>query len=334
MVTEETQELFMKNDGTIAETFSDYLADKDTELYTFATTCEFDKISEYIDHILYRLNELCSDLKYLYIVNDSNNSLLNAVVTLIRFFKSYTTDLVSMNILYLMDSRYYNMIKMINDIKLIEKTLIPNDSLNLSHKDFIETFMARITGKDKFSYSESVITNSSISQADKQKIVETQQYSANEEVKDKITNYDKMDNIIKQLFTKFNITYKDSAKYTATLSPAENLIKEMLIKTYSIFTNIDLPRDTKYLIEKVVYEVYLSIGKSTIDTHDSFRLEGYITNKEVPNYTEKIQSLEKTYKLFTVLLNHYSDVYSVLKTIQIPRDGITMRDNIRLVYEE
>jgi len=121
MITNETTDLFKKDDGTIAETFLDYLEYRDFDLYTFVTTCDESKISEYIEHGLFKLNELMTTLKYTYILNDSNNALLNAVITLIRFFKSYTTDLSNFNILYLMDSRYYNMIKLINDIHFIDK---------------------------------------------------------------------------------------------------------------------------------------------------------------------------------------------------------------------
>lgn len=128
MITQDTQELFKMSNGEVAETFIEYLHDVDPALAAFVETAEEDKLTEYIDHILYKINGLITDLQYLYIVNDSNNVLLNAVIILIRFFKSYTTDLSSFNILYLMNSRYYNMIKMIHEVKSMEKTLGLNDN--------------------------------------------------------------------------------------------------------------------------------------------------------------------------------------------------------------
>ena len=123
MVTEHNQELFKKSDGTIATTFLEYLDDVDVTLAMYIRNVEKESISEHIDHILFVLNNFMQDLKYLYILNDANNVVVNAITILTRFFKSYTTDLTSFNILYLMDSRYWNMIKLIHDVRSIEKRM-------------------------------------------------------------------------------------------------------------------------------------------------------------------------------------------------------------------
>jgi hypothetical protein len=155
MITQETEILFKKSDGTIATTFLDYLNDADIEAYDFVNNCEEGRISEYIDHILYKLNELVTSLKYLYILNDSNNVLLNAVITLIRFFKSYTTDLASFNILYLMDSRYYNKIKLINDINYINKVSQTGDTFKFSYNE-ISTLQTNVKIKEKILMNDGV----------------------------------------------------------------------------------------------------------------------------------------------------------------------------------
>lgn len=147
MVTDETSALFVKSDGYIAETYLDYLYDANMDLYNFVVNADKDSISEYIDHILSKINELAASLKYLFIINDSNNVLLNAVITLTRFFKSYTVDLTSFNILYLMDSRYYNMIKIIEKINYMSKELSINDDLIRSYADTIR-FQTKIKNKD------------------------------------------------------------------------------------------------------------------------------------------------------------------------------------------
>lgn len=123
MVTSHTEALLTKSNGEIADTFLDYLQDADLILADFVVTSEHDKLSEYIEHVLYRINETIKDLQYLYILNDSNNVLLNAAITLIRFFKSYTTDLSSFNILYLMDSPYWNTLKYVPKIQTMSKDL-------------------------------------------------------------------------------------------------------------------------------------------------------------------------------------------------------------------
>jgi hypothetical protein len=137
-VTEETTDLFKKSNGEVATTFLEYLQDKDSDLYYFVNNTDPVDISNILDYLLSVLNENIKSLKYLYALNDSNNILLEAVVKLVTFFKSYTVDLTSMNVLYLMDSRYYNMIKLIGDIKMVNKTIQYNDSANFSYNDLIK----------------------------------------------------------------------------------------------------------------------------------------------------------------------------------------------------
>lgn len=148
MITNDSEVLYKKSNGETAATFLDYLEDKDAILYTFVQNASDEKINEAIEHVLFRLNALASELKYLYILNDSNNVLLNAVITLIRFFKSYTTDLSSFNIMYLMNSRHYNMIKLLHDIKAIESVLSANDmSMLLQYRDHAK-LKSNITKKE------------------------------------------------------------------------------------------------------------------------------------------------------------------------------------------
>jgi len=139
MVTRETTIVFKKSDGEVAKTFLEYLQDADIQLYEFVNTVNHDDIPGYMEHILSKLNEFIPSLKYLYIVNSSNNVLLEALIKLINFFKSYTTDLRDMNILYLMDSRYYNMIRTIDDIHYIKKIMQYSDSLNMEFFDIIRS---------------------------------------------------------------------------------------------------------------------------------------------------------------------------------------------------
>lgn len=149
MVTTHADSLFKKSDGTIAKTFLDYLEDADIFLAEFVNNVDMDDIPEYIQHIIYRINNFITELRYLYILDDTNNVVLNAIVTLIRFFKSYTVDLAPLNILYLMDSRYFNMIKLVNEMKHMDKVLgIDSTDLNMRYSDTISYYTSTFTNKD------------------------------------------------------------------------------------------------------------------------------------------------------------------------------------------
>lgn len=138
MVVEESKELYMKSDGTIATTFLDYLSDIDPDLVTVVETTDEDKVPELIDHVLSRLNAKVTELKYLYILNDSKNTILDSILSLIKFFKSYTVDISSFGIIYLMNSRHFNMIKIITDLKYISVELDCKElDLLVNYKDNI-----------------------------------------------------------------------------------------------------------------------------------------------------------------------------------------------------
>jgi hypothetical protein len=157
MVTQHTEAVFKLKDGGVAETFLEYLDDTDNVLADFVRTAEEGRLTEYIEHILFRINGAIPELQYLYILNDSNNVLLNAAIKLIRFFKSYTTDLASFNILYLMNSRYHNMIKLIHDVENLEKTLgVNEDTLNFLYRTNAR-YGASITKKERINLAKKEI---------------------------------------------------------------------------------------------------------------------------------------------------------------------------------
>lgn len=167
MITTHTEALFKKSDGTIAETFLEYLQDHDEEMANFVMEVDIEMIGDHIEHILARINMLATDLKYLFIINDSNSVLLNAVITLVRFFKSYTTDLTSFNIFYLMDSRYYNMIKTIHDIHTLEANMdLVDDSMLLAYRDSVAA-SARLPKKDLLNLMNSYEFNALTKTSDK-----------------------------------------------------------------------------------------------------------------------------------------------------------------------
>ena len=137
MISEESSILFQKSDGTPALTFKDYFSDHDPVIYDFIENADIDKLSGYIDYIIYNVNELITDLKYIKFINDTNNPIVNAIITLINFFKSYTINLADMNILYVMNSRVYNSITLIADINIITKNFAMNESLPII--DYVTT---------------------------------------------------------------------------------------------------------------------------------------------------------------------------------------------------
>ena len=168
-VRNETCEAFRKYDGTVATTYLDYLYDKLPNIASFIDELHKDKTGIYIEHVLGKLNELVPKLEYITSLNGTNNNIVNALIGLINFFKSYTVDLRNLNVLYIYDNKATNKIFMIDDprlfIKLFPETpaLLYSDTLTYStYTDkydnliiFDKTRMSnRIIPKDYVDYDE------------------------------------------------------------------------------------------------------------------------------------------------------------------------------------
>lgn len=139
-VREEVGEAFRLSNGKVATTYIEYLYDKLPHIAEFIDSLHKDKLGVYIEHILGKLNELIPDLEYLSSINGTNNNITNALVSLINFFKSYTTDLRNLNVIYILDDKFFNKIRMVDDPRLFiklfpeEKALKYNDALHLCSK--------------------------------------------------------------------------------------------------------------------------------------------------------------------------------------------------------
>lgn len=125
-VRKDLQDVFRLSDGTIAKTYLQYLYDKLPHIAEFIDGLHKDKLGVYIEHVVGRLNELVPDIEYLSSLNGTNNNITMALISLINFFKSYTTDLRNLNVVYYFDDKFFNKIYMIDDPRLFIK-LFPEE---------------------------------------------------------------------------------------------------------------------------------------------------------------------------------------------------------------
>ena len=142
MVKKYTKDIMTKSDGEVASTYLDYLWDQNPRLASFVESCNTEQCSMYIEHVLGILNELIPDLEYLSTINGTDNVLVTALTKMILFFKSYTVDLRNINVMYIMDSRRYNMIKLVKDLTLLVK-MYPHERISF-YIDLIHQLKSKI----------------------------------------------------------------------------------------------------------------------------------------------------------------------------------------------
>lgn len=133
LVMDDTNEMFKLKDGTIAKTITEYLDENSPLLAKFIKDLKDDdedsssRLSSAIVHIISRFELVLPDLQYLFILTDNDSTMMQALIELIRFFKSYTVDLAGYSIAYLLDDRDEQMIKILHEVVGISSTEYLND---------------------------------------------------------------------------------------------------------------------------------------------------------------------------------------------------------------
>jgi len=156
LVVEDKEVVYQKNDGSYATDYFDLLKDLDIELYFFVD--DFDTTSvkdtdEIMIHLLYKLETLCNELKYLHTAVDAS-ALVVVLLRLINFFKSYTVDLSHAGLLYLFDDRYFNMLKILDMIWQTDITWWMYDGFIKYYYDAISGVDIEFSDKEKIQFLE------------------------------------------------------------------------------------------------------------------------------------------------------------------------------------
>lgn len=145
-----------------ADTYMNYLKAMVPDMYDFINETEPDNMYSNVNYIVSRIMSILPDLKYLGFFDGHSNTMERMLIELIRFFKSYTTDLISMNIIYIFDLKPETMIRLIDYMEM-HTSMIPRDFFNLSYADhlhFLSTvsYNSRLKLSDKMSSLHNMFT--------------------------------------------------------------------------------------------------------------------------------------------------------------------------------
>lgn len=131
MTSELTSTFFTKSDGSVAKTFTDFLEDRDSNLYN--ALMEIKSLDEYADRqqaASTMINDVIYVLEHQYLTDEAfskiyrcfptadANSIITYIKELINFFKSYKVQIDQINIIYLLDDQYENWCGAIDDVIL------------------------------------------------------------------------------------------------------------------------------------------------------------------------------------------------------------------------
>lgn len=149
-------------DGTYL-TFYDVLKQCNRALYDFAESMDVSMISYYADHAIAKLEEIIPNLKHLYAGYDLDSPVEEALIRMIKYLKSYTTDFVGLDVIHIFDDKTKNMIKLIDSYKSKKYVNLNTrlKELNLIDELFLAQIQTNLSDPirliDRVDYSKSVV---------------------------------------------------------------------------------------------------------------------------------------------------------------------------------
>ena len=244
--SKETSKLFEVKDGEgntiVPKTFSEYLLYTNATLSEFIDSVERNECHLYIDHIINRLETIIDDLDYLYIINASTSAVQDVLIDLVRFFKSYTTDMIGLNIVYIFDFIPDNLLRLFDKIGEIRKKVGVQDKIDFAYADTIKSAYAniRINEKiwnikenmfihtmiriyEKFSFGDILLILKKIQIQDIMKFFDDIDIHATIREKDEISFIDKINHVISTAYVDEYLHLVEEAEVSKIIFPKESL---------------------------------------------------------------------------------------------------------------
>ena len=237
--TKENNKMF--NIGTdsapqYARTYMEYLKYKLPEIYEFINNTGPDDMYSNVNYIVSRIKKILPELKYLGFFDGHSNTMEKMLLELINFFKSYTTDLISMNIIYIFDMKPDTLLRLIDYMEL-HVNIIPRDFFELSYADHL-TFLSTVSYSSDLKLSDKVSLIHKLSGLfDTCKFIDSlNQIRVQEMGNDDLSYYDYINRILDTTKIDEPLNFKDSLEIVKNvdLSRLNNKITFKEIMTLSV----------------------------------------------------------------------------------------------------
>lgn len=105
-------------------------------------------IAAYVTHIITRMKMLFTNLPMTSLLRKDSN-IENLLLKMLRYFKSYTIDILNFNTLFKMDYKTYNTLKLMDTLQITHIDMDIRESFNMSYSDFVKKLIAVYNVSDK-----------------------------------------------------------------------------------------------------------------------------------------------------------------------------------------
>ena len=160
-----------------AKTFEEYFMYTDSKIYRFLKGLDDDpdKIYSYIDHVIYKMEELVNNIGYLYTLNDGSSPLVELLQIMITFFKSYIMDFVDMSSLMVIDWDLENTIRLFGKAEYVHKLDEIEEHLGKEFTDVIRNVISHCSLEDKIALNDYIREHKEIYLEDEEKVYDLQE---------------------------------------------------------------------------------------------------------------------------------------------------------------
>lgn len=134
-----------------ASTYDEFLKSINIDLYMHYEDLSGDSLTDELNFDLILLKKLCDELKYIEYVDSVDIDIITEYLySLLRFFKSAKADLIDFNMMFKIDSRVENMIKLLDEINRgTQKVYIDDDISYMLYSDIIHYVLEKTTIQDR-----------------------------------------------------------------------------------------------------------------------------------------------------------------------------------------
>jgi predicted Zn-dependent protease with MMP-like domain len=329
-VRKDTTELFKMSNGEVATTYLEYLYDKLPYVAKNIEEMHKDKTGIYIEHIIGRLNELIPEIEYLNTMNGTNNNIVQAIVGLINFFKSYTVDLRTLNILYMFDDKMFNKIFMIDDPRLFIQ-IFPNESLGI-YNDTVKPIVKfdkydNLIIYDPTKYRSTLNPVEYVGERD-----EIEKLTTNLKTDDTIElSYKDVMALAKSIEMNMTIDLRIHYNYTSEILHKDKYSVEHMLKLYNSLAIYDvLELDYKDIIKEFINECDI---KNNVDFEDLFKFHSRLNKLDNYNLKDTTMGMSHLFRQMDNFDLQYNDEMKYMNVF-IPGSSVYLNDSVKVIYDE
>lgn len=258
--TDENREVFSigteeDNNLYYPATFLEYLEYSNPELYEVVNEANEQGIYELVTHISSKIMKFVDDIKYLGWYAGTSETVESMLVELVDFFKSYTTDLLGLEIVYVFDLKPENLMRLIDRLTLKVRLWL-DDNIKLPYSDSL-TFTSSVSYETKFKILDTLRKNLAVVWlADPIKLFDMIKFIiVNEDMNDSLSVMDVIGKIISIIHHDARICMDDMCKLVDTIAMKDNvttedivrlIIEEISVDKMSVFDTADVVAQHKH----------------------------------------------------------------------------------------